>query len=63
MYFSWSKVYNEDCFIVNEVFMSVNILNFLTLFSFCVQLNVEFKCLIRIANREYPDQTASLEAV
>ena len=47
---------------------TVNVLKFQTLFSFVIKcwlsrLDGMHKMLVRIANREYPDQTASLEAV
>ena len=48
---------------------TVNVLKFQTSFSFCSQiiccfLGLEFtKMLVRIVNRGYPDQKASLEAV
>ena len=48
----------------------VNVYEFRTLFSFCSQIHVNdgfragiHKMLVRIANREDPDQTASEEAV
>ena len=49
------------------VMCTVNILKLRTLFSFCSQMlvfmTVIYEMLVRIANREDPDQTASSEAV
>ena len=47
---------------------AVNVLKFQKLFSFCSQIKLPitariFKMLVRMANREDPDQTASSEAV
>ena len=48
--------------------ITVNVLKFRTLFSFCSQIKLVFRAVIhnmfiRIANREDPDQTATSEAV
>ena len=55
--------------VLAQIIITVNVLEISTFFSFCSQLKYCFfgtgihKMLVRIANREDPDQTASEEAV